>query len=122
MIKDGSVAWSVECPMTAAPAAGDGLVYAGSEGLIEARAEGNGAAQWRRPVQGRVVSLHWDTGWLFAQTEPGVFSRYARSDGEILWQKDFGSPLSAPAGAGRRPSVSAAQRRQGCRALAPDRR
>ena len=71
MIRDGSVAWSVECPMTAAPAAGDGLVYAGSEDLIEARAEGDGAAQWRRPVQGRVVSLHWDTGWLFAQTEPG---------------------------------------------------
>ncbi len=94
MIKDGSVAWSVECPMTTAPAAGDGLVYAGSEDLIEARAEGNGAAQWRRPVQGRVVSLHWDTGWLFAQTEPGVFFAIRAKDGEILWQKDFGSPLS----------------------------
>jgi outer membrane protein assembly factor BamB len=94
MIKDGSVAWSVECPMTTAPAAGDGLVYAGSEDLIEARAESNGAAQWRRPVQGRVVSLHWDTGWLFAQTEPGVFFAIRAKDGEIIWQKDFGSPLS----------------------------
>ena len=37
MISDGSVAWSVECPMTAPPAAGDGLVYAGSEDLIEAQ-------------------------------------------------------------------------------------
>jgi outer membrane protein assembly factor BamB len=94
MIKDGSVAWSVECPMTAAPAAGDGLVYAGSEDLIEARAESNGAAQWRRPIQGRVVSLHWNTGWLFAQSEPGVFFALRASDGAILWQKDFGSPLS----------------------------
>jgi outer membrane protein assembly factor BamB len=94
MIKDGSVAWSVECPMTAAPAAGDGMVYAGSEDLIEARAEGNGAAQWRRPVQGRVVSLHWDTGWLFAQSEPGLFFALRASDGAILWQKDFGSPLA----------------------------
>jgi outer membrane protein assembly factor BamB len=105
MIKDGSVAWSVECPMTAAPAAGDGLVYAGSEDLIEARAEGNGAAQWRRPIQGRVVSLHWDTGWLFAQSEPGVFFALRASDGAILWQKDFGSPLAeraSPAPAGDR--------------------
>ncbi len=102
MIKDGSVAWSVECPMTAAPAAGDGLVYAGSEDLIEARAEGNGAAQWRRPVQGRVLSIHWDTGWLFAQTEPGTFLAIRAKDGAILWQKDFGSPLSnaPPAAAG----------------------
>ena len=103
MIKDGSVAWSVECPMTAAPAAGDGLVYAGSEDLIEARAEGNGAAQWRRPLQGRVVSLHWDTGWLFAQTETSVFFAIRATDGAILWQKDFGSPIAerappAPAG------------------------
>jgi outer membrane protein assembly factor BamB len=104
MIKDGSVAWSVECPMTAAPAAGDGLVYAGSEDLIEARAEGNGAAQWRRPVQGRVLSIHWDTGWLFAQTEPGTFLAIRAKDGAILWQKDFGSPLSnaPPAAAGER--------------------
>jgi outer membrane protein assembly factor BamB len=104
MITDGSVAWSVECPMTAAPAAGDGLVYSGSEDLIEARAEGNGAAQWRRPVQGRVVSLHWDTGWLFAQTEPGAFLAIRAKDGAILWQKDFGSPLShaRPAPTGER--------------------
>ncbi len=78
------------------PAAGGGLVYAGSEDLIEARADRDGSAQWRRPVQGRVVSLHWDSGWLFAQTEPGVFFAIRASDGEILWQKDFGSPLSAP--------------------------
>ena len=39
MIKDGSTAWSVECPMSAPPAAGAGFVYAGSDGLVEARAE-----------------------------------------------------------------------------------
>ncbi|MEO5741788.1 MAG: PQQ-binding-like beta-propeller repeat protein [Vicinamibacterales bacterium] len=94
MIKDGSVAWSVECPMTAPPAAGAGFVYAGSEALIEARADADGSAQWRRPVQGRVVSLHFDTGWLFAQTDTGVFFAIRASDGAILWQKDFGSPLS----------------------------
>ena len=95
-INDGSVAWSVECPLTAPPAAGDGLVYGGSEDLVEARGGTDGSAQWRRPVPGRVVSLHWDAGWLFAQTEPGVFFAIRASDGTILWQKDFGSPLSAP--------------------------
>jgi outer membrane protein assembly factor BamB len=96
LMSDGKVAWSVECPMTAPPAAGAGLVYSGNEDLIEARADADGKAQWRRPVQGRVVSLYWDTGWLFAQTEPGLFFAIRATDGEIIWQKDFGSPLSAP--------------------------
>ena len=96
MIKDGSTAWSVECPMSAPPAAGAGFVYAGSDGLVEARAEADGRAAWRRPVPGRVTSLHWDAGWLFAQTEQGPFLSIRAVDGEILWQKDFGSPLSAP--------------------------
>lgn len=96
MIKDGSTAWSVECPMSAPPAAGDGFVYAGSDGLVEARAEADGRAAWRRPVPGRVISLHWDAGWLFTQTEKGPFLSLRAADGEILWQKDFGSPLSAP--------------------------
>ena len=105
MIKDGTVAWSVECPMVAPPAAGGGLVYAGSDGLIEARSETDGAAQWRRPVPGRVLSLHWDAGWLIAQTEPGLVLAMRAADGEILWQKDLGSPLSpgaSPSPAGDR--------------------
>ena len=96
LIKDGSVAWSVECPMTAAPAAGDDRVFAGSEGLVEARAKADGRAQWRRPIKGRVISLHWDTGWLIAATEAGPLVAIRAADGEILWQRDFGSPLSAP--------------------------
>ena len=72
------------------------LVYAGSDGLVEARAEADGRAAWRRPVPGRVLSLHWDAGWLFTQTEQGPFLSIRAVDGEILWQKDFGSPLSAP--------------------------
>ena len=96
LIKDGSTAWSVECPMTAPPAAGAGFVYAGNEDFIEARSDIDGSAQWRRAVQGRVISLHWDAGWLFAQTEPGAFFAIRAADGETIWQKDFGSPLSAP--------------------------
>ena len=96
LLSDGTIGWSVECPMTAPPAAGEGLVYSGNEDLIEARADTDGKAQWRRPVQGRVVGLYWNAGWLFAQTEPGVFFAIRATDGEIIWQKDFGSPVSAP--------------------------
>jgi len=96
LIKDGTVAWSVECPMTTSPAAGAGLVYAGSADLIEARGEHDGSAQWRRPVPGTVVSLHWDNGWLFAQTKDGPFLAIRAADGAIIWQKTFGAPLSAP--------------------------
>jgi outer membrane protein assembly factor BamB len=102
LLKDGKAAWSVECPMTAPPAAGDALVFAGSEDLIEARAESDGRAQWRRPLKGKVVSLYWDTGWLFASTETGPFLAIRAVDGAVMWQRDFGSPLSgappAPSG------------------------
>ncbi len=70
--------------------------------LIEARAEADGRAQWRRPVAGRVASLDWDTGWLFASTEAGPLLAIRATDGEVLWQRDLGSPLSgappAPSG------------------------
>lgn len=95
-IADGSTAWSVECPMSAAPAAGGGFVYAGSDGLVEARGAAAGAAQWRRPVEGKVITLHWNAGWLFAQTEPGLLLAIRAADGEILWQTKFGATLSAP--------------------------
>jgi outer membrane protein assembly factor BamB len=105
MIGDGTVSWSVECPMTAPPAAGAGLVYAGNEDLIEARSETDGGTHWQRPVQGRVISLHWDAGWLFAQTEAGLFFAIRAADGQIIWQKDFGSPIeprARPSAAGER--------------------
>ena len=105
LISDGTISWSVECPMTAPPAAGAGLVYTGNEDVIEARSEADGTTQWRRPVQGRVVSMHWDGGWLFAQTEAGPFFAIRATDGLIIWQKNFGSPIeprARPAAAGER--------------------
>jgi outer membrane protein assembly factor BamB len=85
--------------MTAAPAAGDRLVYAAAEDLVESRSVTDGRAQWRRPLPGRIAKtygLHWDTGWLFASTEAGPFLAIRAGDGEVIWQRDLGSPLSAP--------------------------
>jgi outer membrane protein assembly factor BamB len=105
MIGDGSVAWSVECPMSAPPSAGAGLVYTGNDDLIEARSDTDGKTQWRRPVKGRVISLYWDAGWLFAQTEAGLFYAIRAADGQIIWEKNFGAPIeprARPSAAGER--------------------
>lgn len=102
-LKDGTAAWAVDCPMTAPPAAGDGLVFAGSDGLIEARTGADGRARWRRPVKGTVVSLHWDTGWLIASLDAGPLLAIRATDGQVIWERDLGSPLhSPPAPAGDR--------------------
>ena len=97
LINDGSVAWSVECPMTAPPAAGAGLVFAGSDGLD--RSAG------RQPTAARSGAVRFrDASSRCIGTPAGCSRRPSRvcffairaADGEILWQKDFGSPLSAP--------------------------
>jgi outer membrane protein assembly factor BamB len=95
-LEDGTKVWSVECPVTAAPAAGDGLVYVGREGVIQGRSHADGLVRWERPVTDRIVSLYWDTGWLLASTESGPLTALRAIDGEILWQRELGSPLSAP--------------------------
>jgi outer membrane protein assembly factor BamB len=95
-LKDGTRAWSVECPMSAAPVAGDGMVFSGTDGLIEARSQTDGLVQWRRPIEGRITSLYWDTGWLLATTASGPLLALRGIDGEILWQGDVGAPLHAP--------------------------
>jgi outer membrane protein assembly factor BamB len=95
-LKDGATSWSVDCPMTAPPTAGDGLVFGGSDGLIEARNTVDGRARWRRPVKGTVVSLHWDTGWLIASLDTGPLLALRAADGVILWDRDLGSQLHSP--------------------------
>jgi outer membrane protein assembly factor BamB len=95
-LADGKIVWSVECPMIAPPAAGDGLVFSSSDDLIEARAKADGRPQWRQPIKGKVLLLHWDSGWLLASTEAGPLLALRATDGEILWQRDLGSSLQGP--------------------------
>jgi outer membrane protein assembly factor BamB len=95
-LDDGSKAWSVECPMTAPPAAGEGSLFVGRDGQIQGRARNDGGLQWGRTVAGRIVSLHWNTGWLLASSEHGHLIALRGTDGEILWQHDLQSPLSGP--------------------------
>jgi outer membrane protein assembly factor BamB len=102
-LKDGTTRWSIERPVTAPPVAGDGLVFAGGDGVIEAHAQADGSSQWHRPVAGRILLLHWDAGWLLASTETGPLLALRATDGEILWERDLGAPLqSSPAATGDR--------------------
>jgi outer membrane protein assembly factor BamB len=102
-LSDGMPAWSVECPTTSAPAAGDGLVFTASETGIESRHQKDGTLNWRRPIEGRVTSLYWDTGWLIATIDKGPLVAIRGGDGDVLWHRDLGAPLqSVPALAGDR--------------------
>lgn len=102
-LETGRPEWSVECPMSAAPAAGDGLAFAGGDGFIRALAQGDGAERWRTPVDGAVASLHWDTGWLIATTDRSALLAIRAVDGEVLWRRGIPSGLqSAPVPTGDR--------------------
>ena len=102
-VATGTIAWSVECPTTAAPAAGDGFVFAGSDGAIEARSPADGTVRWRTAIEGKVNVLYWDAGWLIATTDKGSLLAVRAADGGVLWQRDLESALqAAPAPAGDR--------------------
>ena len=102
-LEDGMAAWSVECPTSSAPAAGSDLVFTAGGAGIEARSQKDGDLVWTRPIEGRITSLYWDTGWLMAATDNGPLSVARATDGELLWQRDLGAPLhGAPALAGDR--------------------
>jgi outer membrane protein assembly factor BamB len=104
---DGKTAWTVECPTTSAPTVGGGLVFTGGIEGIESRSQTSGQLVWTRPLEGRITSLYWDTGWLLAETDKGPLSAARAVDGELLWERDLGAPLhSPPALAGDRLYVS----------------
>jgi outer membrane protein assembly factor BamB len=102
-LEAGTSVWSVACTTTAAPAAGDSLVFTGGDGYVQALAHDDGARRWRTAVSGSVTSLYWDTGWLIATTDTSTLIAIRAIDGEVLWRRDLESALhSAPSPAGER--------------------
>ena len=121
-LTDGKTAWSVECPMTSAPAAGDGLVFAGSDDLIEARAAADGRPQWRRPIKGtrRITALGYGMASRVDRDRPAAGVACVRRRNPLAARSGCASPGSASPGG--RSRVSPAEGRTGSGALAPNRR
>jgi len=106
-LESGKPAWSVECPTTSAPAAGDSLAFVGGNGFVQAHAQQDGVTVWRTEIEGTVNVLYWDTGWLIATTDKGVLFAMRAADGKVLWQRNLDAPLqSLPAPAGDRMYLS----------------
>ncbi len=102
-LETGQSSWSVACPTTAAPVAGDQLVFVGGDGYVQALEQRDGARRWRTAIEGSVTSLYWDTGWLIATTDKSALVALRAVDGAFLWQRHLESALhSAPAPTGDR--------------------
>jgi len=102
-LDSGEQRWSVECPTTAAPVAGDAFVFTGTDGKVQARSLTDGALQWETRIDGEVSTLFWSAGWLFAASSKGWLLAMRGADGEVLWRRDLGGEVeSAPTPAGER--------------------
>jgi outer membrane protein assembly factor BamB len=102
-LETGKTQWSVECPTTAAPAAGDTLVFTGGDKYVQAVAQVDGGPRWKTAVEGSVTSLYWNTGWLLATTDKNALLALRASDGTQIWRQDLGTSLQiAPAPDGER--------------------
>ena len=99
----GKTEWSVECPTTAPPAAGNSLVFAGGDRYLQALAQADGAERWKSPVDGSITSIYWNTGWVLATTDKNALLAFRAADGALIWQRNLDAALeSAPAPDGDR--------------------
>jgi outer membrane protein assembly factor BamB len=91
----GRIRWSRDVAVTAAPAAGEGLVFAAqADGLSALGADGT--IRWRIPVEGGVSApLLWKGGWLIAAAKKGDVLALRASDGHIVWTAHVTSPVAA---------------------------
>lgn len=96
----GVVRWRRELTTSIAPSSGDGLVFAATEGLVEALDARSGVTRWRTPFPGRMVTVTWDNGWLLCSTEAGDLAALRASDGELVWRTTLGAALVVPPAAG----------------------
>jgi outer membrane protein assembly factor BamB len=79
--------------VTAAPAAGDGLVFVPqADGLAALAADGS--RRWQLPVAGGFSApLLWKAGWLVAAANNGDVLCLRASDGHIVWTARVTSPV-----------------------------
>jgi len=96
----GQVRWRRDLSTTIPPSVGDGRLYVGGDGLVEALAADSGRTVWRTSLPGRVVTVSWDNGWLLCSNDAGDLAALRASDGELLWRAQLGAALVLPPAAG----------------------
>ena len=96
-LETGTLLWTVECPTTAAPAAGDSLVFMGGDGFVLALAQADGRQQWRTPSKAPSRPC---IGTKDGSSPPQFRARSLRSVpstgpscGIAIWRQDFKRPL-----------------------------
>jgi eukaryotic-like serine/threonine-protein kinase len=95
----GAIRWTLEQTTAFTPATGEGLVFTVSNQMIEALDAATGARRWGTPLPGgAAVPLYYDTGWLLASTTGGDLVALRASDGNVLWRRQLGAPLSGAPG------------------------
>jgi outer membrane protein assembly factor BamB len=89
----GRVRWTADLAVSAAPAAGGGLVFVPqSDGLAALAADGS--RRWQLPVAGGFSApLLWTGGWLIAAANNGDVLCLRASDGHIVWTARVTSPV-----------------------------
>jgi outer membrane protein assembly factor BamB len=91
----GKTEWSVDCPTTAPPAAGESLVLTGGDGYLQASAQSDGALRWKTPAEGSVTSIYWNTGWVLATTDKNALLAFRAADGALIWRRDLPAALES---------------------------
>ena len=88
-LNTGTSGWSVECPTSVGPAAGDSLVFTGSDSLLQAFDQHDGAHRWTTSLEGSITSLYWNAGWLLATSVKHALFALRATDGKVIWQHDL---------------------------------
>ena len=89
----GRVRWTADIAVSAAPAAGDGLVFVPqADGLVGVAADGS--RRWRLSVEGGFSApLLWKAGWLVAAANNGDVLCLRAVDGHLVWTARVTSPV-----------------------------
>jgi outer membrane protein assembly factor BamB len=96
----GQIRWRRDLTTSVSPSVGGGLVFVGTDGLVEALSADRGLTKWRMPLPGQLVTITWDSGWLLCSNDAGELAALRADDGELLWRAALGSALTLPPAAG----------------------
>jgi eukaryotic-like serine/threonine-protein kinase len=87
------VRWTITLAATAAPVAGDGLVFVPLADAVAALSA-DGTPRWRLPVpSGLSAPLLWRGGWLIAADTAGNVLGVRGSDGHVMWTTHVSSKV-----------------------------